>query len=124
MLQWEWKNKIGEVEIFNHDRVTTFNLYEGNAFLIMLYEYEEDGKQMYAMHSFFVNEAHAKRMFGLDKKWKETYGKNCFDEPGYKMQKIRINKSKYGKSNTKKLVSMLVEAFDELTIELYEDKED
>ncbi len=46
MLQWDWDNKVGEVEIFNYDKVVTYNLYQGNAFLIMLYEYEENGEQM------------------------------------------------------------------------------
>ena len=117
MLQWNWDNKVGEVEIFNHDKVVTYKLYEGNAFLIMLYEYEEDGKDMYSMHNFFADETHAKRMLGLDKKWKETYGNNCFDQPNYKMKKIRINKKEY--THTKKLVSMLADAFDDITIEIY-----
>lgn len=117
MLQWDWKNKVGEVEIFNHDRTVTYNLYQGNAFLIMLYEYEEDGKDMYSMHNFFADETHAKRMFGIDKKW-ETYGDNIFNRPKYKMQKIRINKNEYGFKNTKKLVNMLLEAFDDIEIEV------
>lgn len=117
MLNWNWEDKVGEVEILNRDKAVTYTLYQGNAFLIMLYEYEEDGKDMYSMHNFFADETHAKRMLGLDKKWKDTYGKNCFDQPQYKMLKIRIKKSEY--SYTKKLVAMLVEAFDELTIEIY-----
>ncbi len=117
MLQWDWDDKVGEVEIFNYDKVVTYNLYQGNAFLIMLYEYEENGKKMYSMHNFFADETHAKRMFGLDKKWKDTYGKNSFNQPKYKMKKIRIDKNKF--RHTKKLVSMLVEAFDEINIELY-----
>lgn len=119
MLEWNFDKKVGEVEIFNYDEVVTCNLYKGNAFLIMLYEYEENKKQMYSMHSFFVDETHAKRMFGLDKKWKDTYGKNRFNQPKYKMQKIRINKNEYGFQNTKKLVNMLLEAFDEINIEIY-----
>ena len=117
MLQWDWEQKIGEVEILNNDKIDTYTLYQGNAFLIMLYEYEEDGKDMYKMSCFLVDEAHAKRVLGIDKKYKKTYGENCFDKPNYKMQKIRIKKSEY--SYTKKLVDMLIEAFDELTIELY-----
>ena len=118
MLQWDWENKVGEVEMFNYDKVVTYNLYQGNAFLIMIYEYNEDGKDMYSMHNFFADETHAKRMLGLDKKWKDTYGKNSFNQPKYKMQKIRIKKSEYGFQNTKKLVNMLLEAFDEINIEI------
>lgn len=117
MLNWDWECKIGEVEILNNGEVNTYTLYQGNAFLIMLYEYKENGNDMYTMASFFVDEGHAKRMFGIDKKDKNTYGINCFNQPHYKIQKIRIKKSEY--SYTKKLVNMLLEAFDELTIELY-----
>ena len=123
MLQWNFDQKIGEVEIFNYDRVITCNLYQGNAFLIMLYEYKEDGKDMYALHNFFADETHAKRCFGIDKRYKDSYGKNNFNQPTYKMQKIRLKKSVYGEQNTKKLVGMLIQAFDNLTIELYEDED-
>lgn len=117
MLQWDWDKKVGEVEIYNRDKTVTYNLYQGNAFLIILYEYKENGKDMYSMHNFFEDETHAKRMFGLDKKYKDTYGKNAFNQTRYKMKKIKINKRNY--SYTKKLVSMLVEAFDHITIEIY-----
>ena len=116
-LNWSWNRKVGEVEIFNRDKVVTYPLYQGNAFLIMVYEYKENGEDMYTVHNFFVDETHAKRMFGLDKKWKDTYGTNYFAQDHYKMKKIRIKKSEY--SYTKKLVNMLVEAFDDLAIELY-----
>lgn len=118
MLHWNFDEKVGEVEIFNHDKTVTYSLYKGNAFLIMLYEYEENGNQMYSMHNFFADETHAKRMFGLDKKWTDTYGTNSFNQPTYKMQRIRIKKSEYGHQNTKKLVNMLIEAFDEINIEI------
>ncbi len=118
MLNWDWKEKVGEVEIFNRDKTITYPLYKGNAFLIMIYEYKEDGKDMYTLHNFFSDETHAKRCFGLDKRWKDTYGKNIFNQPHYKMQKIRINKNVYGLQNTKKLVNMLIEAFGEINIEL------
>ena len=117
MLNWSWEHKVGEVEIFNQDKVITYPLYQGNAFLIMLYEYKENGRDMYTMHNFFADETHAKRMFGLDKKWKDTYGKNYYNQEKYKIKKIRINKGEYG--YTKKLVNMLLEAFDDIDIELY-----
>lgn len=121
MLHWDFKQKIGEVEIFNYDKAVTYNLYQGNAFLIMLYEYEENGKAMYSMHNFFTDETHAKRCFGVDKKDSRSYGHNIFNQPQYKMLKIKLNKSRYGDKNTQKLVKMLLEAFNELTIEFYEE---
>lgn len=116
-LNWLWKEKIGEAEIFNYDKVVTCNLYKGNAFLIFIYEYEQDGKEMYNVSYFFADEAHAKRSLGLDKNYKETYGDNLLNHDKYKLQKIRINKKEYKYTN--KLVSMLTKAFDEITIELY-----
>ena len=118
MLQWHWEDKVGEAEILNDDKVYTFNLYKGNAFLIMLYEYKENGRDMYTLHNFFSDETHAKRMLGLDKKWKDTYGRNLLNQPKYKLQRIHIKKSVYGEQNTKKLVNMLNKAFDEIDIEI------
>ena len=116
-LTWLWKEKIGEAEIFNYDKVITYNLYKGNAFLIFIYEYEQDGKEMYNVSNFFVDETHAKRMLGLDKTHKETYGDNSLNSNLFRLQKIRLNKKEY--KYTKKLVDMLIQAFDEITIELY-----
>ena len=93
------------------------SLYQGNAFLIMNYEYEKDGKLMSDMYSFFVSEEHMRNCLGLNKK--SGYGTNFLDEPANRATKFRINKSKY--TYTKKLVAALVEAFDNITIELYSD---
>ena len=112
-LNWYWEDKIGEAEIFNYDKVVTYQLYQGNAFLIILYEYtDEEGNDMYQMSGFFTDEAHAKRCLGLVK---DT--DNIYNTEYHKLQKIRLNKTKY--SNTKKLVDMLIKAFDDITIELY-----
>lgn len=61
-LQWNFKEKAGTITHvgFNGEPVK-FNFYEGNAFMIELYEYEEDGVGMYAMKSFFLDVDHAKR---------------------------------------------------------------
>ena len=117
MLNWQWDEKVGEVDIYNYDKVVTYSLYQGNAFLIFVYEYTENGKSMYSVNNCFVDEAHAKRALGIDKNSKTTYGDNTLNQPSYKLQEIRIKKKDY--KHTKKLISMLVEAFDELTIKLY-----
>ena len=115
-LYWDWDKKIGTVDIFNYDEVRTYQLYQGNAFLIMLWEFEEDGKDKYAMHSFFVDKEHAKRMLGLGKDAEEE---NVFNTKYEQMRKIRINKSKY--RYTKDLVDMLIKAFDNIEIEIYKE---
>jgi len=116
-LHWNWSDKIGTVTIFNHDKEVEYTLYQGNAFLIMLYEYKDkDGEELWQMGSFFVDESHAKNCLGLTKGYD-----NMFNTNYYKMLKIRINKKKY--SYTKKLIDMLVKAFDDISIELYTEKE-
>lgn len=118
-LRWQWNEKVGTAEIFNRDKLVTYQLYQGNAFLIFLYEWEEDGKEMWSMHNFFADETHAKRMLGIDRNYKETYGDNIFNKKDYKLHKIRINKKVYGESDTKKLVNMLIKAFDQIEIEIF-----
>lgn len=117
-LNWDWNKKIGTIDIFNYDEVRTYQLYQGNAFLIMLWEYEEDGKEMWSMHNFFTDKEHAKNMLGLSK----DYTDNEMNRDKYYIKKIRINKAKY--KYTKDLVDMLIKAFDEIEIELYTEKEE
>lgn len=116
-LNWDWNKRIGTATIFNYDKEVEYSLYQGNAFLIMLYEYKEDGKDMYSMHNFLVDKDHAKNCFGLSKEYTE----NIFNKEKYKLKKIRINKAKY--RYTKELVDMLIKAFDDITIELFIEEE-
>lgn len=121
-LQWDWNKKVGTMTLVQtiasgEKKEFEISLYQGNAFLIMNYEYEKDGKPMSDMYSFFVSEEHMRNCLGLNKK--SGYGANYLDEPANRATKFRINKSKY--TYTKKLVAALVEAFDNITIELYSD---
>ena len=119
-LQWNWEDKIGEAVVFNYDKEVTYTLYDGNAFLIMLYEYTNDkGEEMWQMANFFADETHAKNCLGLNKGYDRD---NMFNHKSYKLLKIRLNKNKY--RYTKKLVDLLIKAFDNITIELYTDKEE
>ena len=115
-LYWDWDKKIGTIDIFNYDEVRTYQLYQGNAFLIMLYEFEEDGREKYTMHSFFVDKDHAKRMLGLTKDAEEG---NIFNTKYEQIRKIRLNKAKY--KYTQALVDMLLKAFDNIEIEIYKE---
>ena len=111
-LVWDWNKKIGEAEIARGEERFTVNLYQGNAFLIMLYEYtDNDGKEKYSMYSFFADEYHAKNCFGLSK------GSSNIFHAGERIAKVRLNKKKY--RYTKELVGMLVRAFDEIQIEIF-----
>ena len=118
-LHWQWTEKIGTAEVLNTkaDKVVTYTLYEGNAFLIMLYEYtDENGEEMWQMGSFFADETHAKNCLGITKGFD-----NMFNTSYTQLKKIRLNKSKY--RYTKKLVDMLIKAFDNIEIELFDEGE-
>lgn len=119
-LNWDWNKKIGEAVIYNYDGDYTYSLYQGNAFLIILWEYkDENGKDMWQMSNFFADKEHAKNCLGLSKDYE---GENIYNTGYYKLKKIRINKAKY--KYTKDLVDMLIKAFDEIEIELYTEKEE
>ena len=111
--------KCGEAVIQQGEKEWTISLYQGNAFLIFVYEYQEDGQNMYQLYNFWADKQHMKNCLGLNQK--EGYGGNMFNEAGCKMKKIRINKGKF--RYTKELTQALVQAFDDLTIELYSEED-
>lgn len=122
-LHWDWDGQIGEaiVQVMYGNKTvkdTTVKLYEGNALLIMLNEWEEEGEEKWSMFGFFVDEQHAKEMLGLNKKNPKSY--NVYTQPYALMKKIRINKAK--SRYWKKLVKLFSDAFDEITIEFYSEK--
>ena len=122
-LHWQWSERCGEITVEQKQEDGTWKqypvrLYKGNAYLIMLWENDEDST--YSMYSFFLDKDHAKNCFGLNKKDKES--RNIFDRGYERWAKIRLNKAKY--KYTKDLVTMLAQAFDNLTIEIYSDPEE
>lgn len=114
-LHWQWSDKCGEAVVKRGAADITLNLYEGNAFLIFVYEYEKSGDTYYTVDGFWNDERHMKACLGIDKKGGNT--RNMHDD----LLKIRLNKSK--SRNYKKIISALIQAFDDLTIEIYTDKE-
>lgn len=128
-LRWEWTEKCGTATIETSGkyfpdglpRTKEVSLYQGNALLIMLNEFEEDGKQMWSMNSFFCDKEHAKRCLGLDKQYGEG---NMYNDLN-RLTKIRFNKAKIKKTDLKTLVTLFTQAdFEDLTIELYTEKEE
>lgn len=116
-LNWNFDEKIGEISIHQCfkglEQDYSVNLYQGNAFLIGVYETDNE----YTLNMFFADETHMKRCFGIDKKY-STFGENMYLDGIDRWQKVRISrKYKY----LKKFVSALVEAFPEITIEIYND---
>ena len=117
-LNWLWSEKCGEATMHDlrDDKDFTVVLYKGNAYLIMLNEWVEDGQEKYSMYSFWADKDHMKSMLGLDKKNDE----NAYNTPYVRMTKIRLNKKK--NPYTKQIVEALVKAFDKITIEIYEEE--
>lgn len=74
-INWNWKDKIGELEVSGIHRDIILNIYEGNAVMIFLYEYEEDGKELYQMYNFICDVQHLRRCVangdGYFADWKE-----------------------------------------------------
>lgn len=122
-LYWDWNKKVGEVtftqEIDGVKKDFVSNLYNGNACLIMVYEYtdENDGKEKYQLTGFFADKTHMKRCLGIDKRYKQTLGKNMYEDSWNRLTKIRLNKAKC--RDVKDIVMAFYEAFNDITIELY-----
>ena len=62
-LVWNWKDKCGEMCVVQshpdeEDQMFTVDLYQGNAYLIMIHEFKEADKDKYSVFSFFVDKAH------------------------------------------------------------------
>ena len=119
-LTWEWNRKCGELTLEQKRpdgtwEQTPISLYQGNAFLIMLAENDEDNT--YQLFSFFSGKDHAKNCLGLSK----GYTKNIFLDDSTRISRLRLNKKKY--SYTKELVELFVRAFDDITIEIYSEEE-
>lgn len=110
-VEWKWNEKCGTATFRREDGYTyDTNLYIGNCFLIMINEWKEDGKDKYALSSFFVDADHMERCLKND----------IFS--GYdKLTAITINKAKC--RNYKKIVALLAEYMDDIDISIYKDGE-
>ena len=115
-LNWNWNEKCGEAVFEQRNGEFTVSLYQGNAYLIFLYEYKEDDADMYNLFTFWADKSHAKRCLGLEKDY-EGVKYNLYNGENNKLKKIRLNKAKCSK--TAEIVGLLVKAFDDLTIEIY-----
>ena len=63
-IQWEWKNKIGELDVEQGDKKFTMSVYTGNALIIFLHETENT----WQMYNFFADKGHFKNCAG-DPDW-------------------------------------------------------
>ncbi len=125
-LNWYWKDKCGELTFSQNYKGEeykefTVDLYQGNALLIMIYPYKENGEDWYSMWGWFVDKGHMRRCLGLEKD-ADGLKENIYNRDGCRFLKIRLNKAK--NRYWKDIVTALATAFDDLTIELYSEKEE
>lgn len=119
-LHWDWKEKCGEVTLIQthegeEDREFKLGLYTGNACLIMLNEWEENGEKYWSMSSFWADKQHMKNCLGLNKK--DGYESNIYSTPYQRWAKIRLDKKKC--RYFKEIVAAVAQAFDDISIEVY-----
>lgn len=112
-LRWSFKEKAGTVTEIIDGQEYTYNFYEGNALMIVLHEYEENGEQYYNLHWFFGDEAHAKNCLGLAKGHENMFGENGIA----RLTIYRTNCRKW-----KKILDLFVKAFPHIAIELKEEE--
>lgn len=124
-LHWDWDDKCGE--LFCHQKRMdgvendfTVSLYQGNACLIMLYEYKDPdtGENMYNLWNFFADKDHMKRCLGISKNVDGTR-ENVFDDGILKIRKLRLNKAK--NRYWKDIITAFAQGFNDITIEVYLD---
>lgn len=114
-LNWSWNEKCGEAilkQTVDGEREFKLSLYNGNAYLIFVREFEEDGVEKYEVYSFWVDKDHAKRCLGLEK---GSY--NIYNEGWSKIIKFRIDKKRCRKAT--EIIGLITKAFDDIEIELY-----
>lgn len=64
-INWNWKDKIGVLRVRREfdDEVQRFDvaIYEGNADLIFIYEFNDGGVDKYSLYNFYCDLDHFKR---------------------------------------------------------------
>lgn len=106
-LNWQWSEKMGKAILSNGKEV---NLYRGNAFIIAINEWKQNGEELYSLAWFAVDKQHMKNMLGLTKEFKN----NCFKD--FNIKEIILD-TKY--KETAEFVKLLAQAKSEVTIRLY-----
>lgn len=107
-LNWNFTDDyIGTLYTIEGEKEFSHPIYDGNAFAIFTNEWEEEGKRMYSLYTFFADEKHAKNCFGLTKEYK---GNNIFSDKKTRWELKRDSK------NARKLAKMLIDTGMETTI--------
>lgn len=117
-LQWDWKDKVGEAVVEQNGSEYTVDLYQGNAYLIFINEYTEDGVDKYTLWSFWADKEHAKVCLGLKKGVDQS---NIYTAYESQIKTFRLSKKT---RHLSEIVGLLVKAFDNINIEIYKEDED
>ena len=85
MLNTYYDRIVGQTEIsFVDGSKRMVNLYANNGLMACVYLYEKDGQFYDSLANFFLDEGHAKNVFGLGSK-KSGYDKPYFTEGRYRL---------------------------------------
>lgn len=88
-INWNWKDKIGELVIDNYGKEYTINVYECNGLAVFIHEWEENEIEKYELYGFFADENHMKNCLGLTKGYENMYA-NTFKKITLKQCKTTI----------------------------------
>ena len=89
-VTWDWKAKKGEITwIGNGNPPKTYkvNIYQANCLGAQIYEYKDDGVDMYRFMGFWNDLDHLKRALGLARNYDKTY-ENIYEGV---VKKIKLN---------------------------------
>lgn len=103
-LNWQWKNVIGEIEKNGNERIF---IYEGNAFLIFIWENEKE----YSLANFASDKRHCENCLGLHPKEFEGM-KYWYENKTYILSA--------GSKNAMKFVELLAKAKIKCTVKIVE----
>lgn len=103
-LNWEWSDKMGECI---YDSGAKANIYKGNAYMITVFEDEENNT--YSMSWFASDRNHFKNLLGLGE-----YRENAFAD--WDIVKIRLD-SQY--KHVPDIVQLIAKSKTKIDIELY-----
>ena len=94
-LRWDWNQKMGTFKVKRPGQEpATVNIYQGNCLAVCLSEWEEKGKGMYCLYTFFGDEQHIKNIIKSDPhffdEWKNVR-LNLYYEGCKKLLKYLVN---------------------------------
>lgn len=109
-LEWSFDRKAGEITYLDNfsGREYIHSLYQGNAYLIEVKEWSEDGKGFYDVRSFAFDKNHLSALLGLA--GGKGNGENIFTSTYYKLTKLVLYRDNC--RNTREIERLFRRAFD------------